>query len=413
MRKAVFIMLAIIVAFIGEALGDSIFATGGIGLAVPRPDGRSASMGVLGIGLADTTSVGSLNPALWAGTNLTRFSSGVEIIRYNSRDLQDSDLTDQFVLPFTALGICLKPGLTLGFRFSPYTRMDTRLVEIITLPPNDEYSVEEIYLLKGGVSLGSTILAVRLSEKIWAGAAVDLIFGSIYNIWRLNFFSGGGAYGTYTGSDALDSEFRLEQNLMGIRPRGGIYLPIGKVYSLGVFAAPPVKIDVEEKLEYWGVDSSRVIKSEMEFPAELGFGFCFPVRERVIGVFDFLWTGWKGDEQVIGNPAGYHESQTFALGVEFEPLTDPLESWLKRTYYRTGINFSNLYYQVPAGKTVLEYSLNLGAGLPVPAGYGRMDLNFTLGKRGELNINGADETFFKFGVYISTGERWFLRKKKY
>jgi len=392
---------------------ESVFGTNGVGLFSPKSDGQALSMGILGIGYADTAAVGSINPAAWASISLSRISSGVEITRFASRDNDNTDLSDQFMLPYAAIGVSLKTGYTLGFRFSPFTRMDTRYIQSSYLESDPSYKYEEIYLIKGGISLGSVILAGRLSEKLWIGGSADLIFGNILTLWRLNFQQGGSSSGTYSSGDSFDNEFRFNRKMLGVRPSLGIYYNPSESYSAGIFAAPAVDVNVDEDTEYWGSDSVVTVEKEMQFPAMFGFGAKFPINWKFNGVFDFLWTGWKGKEQVMGNPDNYQESQFLAFGIETRPVADPLAPLIQRMTYRAGINLQNLYYEVPDGETVNEYSFNLGAGIPIKRGYGRLDISLGIGKRGDLSTNDADEIFYRMGIYMTTGEKWFLRKKRY
>jgi hypothetical protein len=101
------------------------------------------------------------------------------------------------------------------------------------------------------------------------------------------------------------------------------------------------------------------------------------------------------------------------LGAELTPLTEPLAPFVKKITYRAGIKFRNLYYQYPDGETVGEATFSLGCGIPLKAQQGRMDINFDIGKRGNLKLNGAEELFFGCGIYFNSGEKWFVRQKKY
>lgn len=413
MKWKISLVFALILLTAGISKAGSIFSSGGLGIYSLNPGGREAGMGVLGIGLVDTGAVGSLNPALWAGINVTRFSGGMSITRFNSRDHFDKDISDDYTLQFVALGISFKPGLTLGFRFHPQTRVDYRLFEIKYLSTDDNYKFEDIYLGKGGVSLGSAILAGRISSRLWLGGAVDLIFGNILTLWRVNFIQGSGSYSNFSIYDPLDTEFSQKVRMLGVRPRIGFYFAPDEKHSLGIFAAPGVEVDVTEEYKYWHSDSTAEKEISVQFPPTAGIGYCFPLTKRVQGIFDFLWTGWERENQGVGDNGCYHESQFFGFGIEYQPLSERYAPLVKRMKYRAGVNYRNLYYQVPAGKTVPEYSLNFGTGIPLSKEIGRVDIALAFGKRGDLGSNGAEELFYSLGIYINTGERMFVRKRKY
>ncbi|NQS97208.1 MAG: hypothetical protein HQ591_02030 [candidate division Zixibacteria bacterium] len=378
----------------------SIFSSSGIGLVSHNPGGREAGMGILGIGLADSGAVGSLNPALWAGTNITRFSGGLGMTRFSSKDEFTDDLSDDFNLRFLALGICLKPGLTLGFRFYPQSRIDYRWTVNKWL---GDLKYEDFYIGKGGVTISSMILAGRLSPKIWAGGGVDMIFGNLSTLWGVNFVS---AY-------IADSEFTLSDQLFGLMPRIGFHYAIDDKSALGIFAAAGTDVGVTEEYDYSYSDSTSSVDRNLRFPPVVGAGYSFPISSRVKGSIDFLWMGWKRDNQDIGEASRLQQSQFLGFGMEVSPLEEPLAAFIQRLAYRAGINYRNLYYQYPNGQTVGEFSLSLGLGIPLKKSDGRLDFAFTLGKRGDLEVNNAEEFYFNFGLYINTGEKWFVRKKRY
>lgn len=411
-KRTLHILLAIAV-FSAVSNADSIFSRNGWGFYNLNQCGREAGMGILGIGSADTSMVGSLNPAIWAGINVSRFSTGVAISRFSSKDNTTSDLSDEFTLQYVALGISFKPGLTFGLRFFPQTRMDYRMYDVKTLPTDNSYKYEEIYLGKGGISVATALLAARISPKIWIGGGVDVVFGNILTLWRLNFIEGGGAYASYTKYDPLDNEFRLTDKTIGVRPRIGFYGKITENSSFGIFAAADLNMTVTEELMYWNSDSTSSVERKMNFPATAGVGYYFPIAENLHGEFDFLWTGWKKDNQEIFNSERFTQSQFFGFGVEIDPEKEQYLPIAKRMSYRAGINYRNLYYQIPAGEQVPEYSLNFGAGIPLKNKTGSFDVNLTIGKRGNLSNNDAEELFFNIGFYINTGEKWFERKRKY
>ena len=413
MIKKLLYILLITGLFASAAFSDSVFSRSGWGFYRLNQVGREAGMGVMGIGSADTSNVGALNPALWAGINMSMFSSGAVLTRFSSKDENISDLSDEYLLQYVALGISFKPGLTFGLRFVPETRLDYRIVNTKTLPSDNTYKYEEIYLGKGGISLATALFAYRITPKYWVGAGADVVFGNILTLWRVNFIEGGGAVGSYTIYDPLDNEFKLTDKTIGVRPRIGFYGQLSDNSSIGIFAATSLDMTVTEELDYWDSDSTTSTEKNMNFPATAGVGYYFPIVGKIHGEFDYLWTGWTKNNQEVFNPDGFTESHFFGLGFEIDPEKELYLPFAKKITYRAGINYRNLYYQVPAGKDVNEYSLNFGAGLPIKSGKGNIDLNFTIGKRGDLGDNGAEEMFFGLGFYITAGEKWFVRKKRY
>lgn len=393
----ILITVALAAAPAGSFAG-SIFSGGGVGLWNLNPGGREAGMGILGMAAMDSGAVGGLNPAVWAATNITRFSGGASVQRYYSRDTFSDDISDDFSLKFVALGVSLKPGWTLGFRFHPQTRVDFRIKSSGQAGGN---SYENLTIRKGGLSIGSAVLAGRITSNLWLGAAADFIFGTYNDYWRIDFTS------------IPDAEFRLVEQFFAVRPSIGALYRLGGKMSAGFMAAPAVEMDVSEEIDYTSSDSLRTADKKFDFPYNLGAGLNFPIRGRLTGAADFLWNGWNQENKVIGSSYRYRESQFLGLGVELAPLDDKLAHFIHRMHYRAGISYRNLYYKTPNNRAVTEISGSIGLGVPLKKNSGRADFAFTLGRRGELGYNEAEEYFIDFSVYINTGEKWFVRKKKY
>jgi hypothetical protein len=397
MKKGILIIN--LIALPCALLAGSIFSGGGIGLMNQSYGGRETGLGGVGIGLPDSGAVGSLNPAVWGKIYHTRFSLGVNFCRNLAKDEHNSDLSDKFALQYTALGISLKPGLVIGIRIFPESRIDYRQVSFVDLG-STQY--EEIYIGSGGISSGSMILAGKLKKDIYIGGGIDFLFGNLDTRWR-----------TIISSPTIYSEFSKIDQVMGFRYNIGLFRQIDTDKAIGIFAANEAELDITEELDYTYSDSTVSIDKKLYYPAALGFGFSFPLNKKVIGNIDFLWNGWNGDKQEIGDKKRYQNSQLFAFGLERTPETEPFTPYIKRITYRGGLTLRNLYYRTPNGKTVSEISVTVGAGLPLKAEGTRLDVAFNFGKRGSLSENNAEEFFFNTGIYLNVGEKWFVRKKKY
>ena len=400
MNRNKFTIALLIMLLPAVGVCGSVFSGGAFGLQTNLQTGKFAGMGILGLGWSDSSSVGFLNPAVWAGINVTRFSAGAGISRFYSKDEFNYDVSDDFVLEYTALGIALKPGLIMGFSIYPHSRIDYRLTQTKWL---GDLKYEEFYIGKGGISGGSALLSARLSSRLWMGAGVDLIFGSLSTLWGVDFAS----------SAVSDAQFVISDQTLGFRPTLGMYYQIDENSSLGLFLAAGSKVNVTEEFDYNYADSVSFVDKEFEFPPMAGIGYSFYISDRLQGGIDFLWTGWNKKEQSIGISSRYQQSQFFGIGLERSPLIEPLAPFRQKLSYRCGFSYRNLYYQYPDGKTVGEIAFSTGLGIPLRTGYGRMDFALSGGKRGDLNLNEAQEYFIDLSVFINIGEKWFVRKKRY
>ena len=386
---------------INYSIAGSIFSGGGLGLINHSQGGRAAGMGILGISLFDTTSVGSANPALWALIPVTKFSGGMSVSRFDSRDTGGNDVSDDFLLQHAALGISLKKNLTIGFKFFPQSRIDYRTFDRSATVSGLDY--EAFNIGKGGVSTASLVASSKLTKNSFIGAEIDFIFGNLNTLWGANF----------TSTSISDVQYTLNKRIYGIRPKLGFSIDLGNRQYFGLYAAASADMDAEQEIDYTATDSTWVADIEFSYPASFGLGYSFPVSGRVQSEIDFLWTGWKREGQEIGESNRYQQSQFFGIGFEVQPLSGTMLPFYQKLHYRTGVNYQSLYYQSPAGESVSDYSFSFGLGIPLKQQFSRMDVSLTAGKRGNLDDNYAEETYYNIGVYFSTGEKWFVRKKRY
>ena len=399
--KTKYYLIAFLLLFGHSAFAGSIFSGGGVGLIMQNPGGRSTGMGILGIGLLDTMNAGSINPALWAGIPVTKFSGGFSVFSFKSQDAAASDVSNDFNLQYIALGIPLKKDLTIGFKFFPQSRIDYRVFNRSVSSTGYEY--EDFNIGKGGLSTASLVLSSRISKNSFIGGELDFVFGNVNTLWGVNFAS----------NSISDVQYTLSERVFGVRPKLGYFYDLGNGANFGVFAAAGASLDAEREIDYSLADSVKTSSIEFDYPASFGLGYYFPVSNRIQSEIDFLWTGWKSAGQDIGVENRYQESQFFGIGFEFQPQSGSQLPFYQRLFYRTGINYQSLYYQSPTGEPVNDYSVSFGLSIPLKQQFSRLDLSFTAGKRGDLNSNGAEEIYYTAGFNISTGERWFVRKKRY
>ena len=398
--KKTLLVFSLIIILSTVATAGSVFSGGGIGLISNKTSGRFAGMGILGLAVIDSSTIGGINPAGWGGINLTRISVGAGIYHYASRDNSGSDVSDEFYIDYVALGISLRKNFTLGFKFSPYSRIDYRTFDYNSA---GEYSYEDYNIGKGGVSVGTVVAAGKIYQDLYAGVGIDFIFGTLNTLWGANF----------TNSTISDVQYTLSNRFFGARPTLGLNYAISPKMNIGVYSVLSAKIPVEQELDYTYADSSSETDHDFNLPASFGIGVSYRTFPRMITSADFQYTAWKGDDQPVGMSERYQESLFLGAGMEIVPLSGQLLPIFQRIAYRAGFAYQNLYYQSPAGETVKDISFSAGLGFPLKDENSTLDTILRIGKRGDLTANNADELYITLGLYINTGEKWFERIKKY
>ena len=396
MKRNIILIFAIFLAP-GLLSAASIFSAGSIGVMEEYPGGRAQGMGILGLALEDTMSVGFMNPALWSGINLTCYSVGVGVSRYYGRDKDNDDLADDFTLQSIALGIPMGKGLILGFHLTPISRMYYRWLEEGSV---SSVSFTEISRGEGGLSSGSMILSMRLSQNVKLGFSYGLLWGTFADTVRVDFKS--------TGYN--DSEFILSREAWGSRLSAGLQVVSNKGGRAGLFISAPVKIDIEQELNVHA-DSTATEDLEMTYPLTLGAGLGYPLSAKVYGSVDYLWQMWESSKQDIGSSTLYRESHHAGAGIEIAPVREALAPFLQRVTYRMGMNYAAMYYKSLNGNTVSQWTISFGMGIPVKEEKARLDAVLSYTRRGDLDYNQAEEDIFRLSLFFNFGQRWFERKK--
>ena len=101
-----------------------------------------------------------------------------------------------------------------------------------------------------------------------------------------------------------------------------------------------------------------------------------------------------------------------SLGVELLPGgNDLFSSYLKRIAYRVGVFTDKSYVQPIAGETLRTMGASAGLSFPTRIPGTRIDMNFQVGRRGNTDNGLIKETFYRFGINVNIGERWFQKTR--
>jgi long-subunit fatty acid transport protein len=140
---------------------------------------------------------------------------------------------------------------------------------------------------------------------------------------------------------------------------------------------------------------------------------------------DYIYQNWESNEaydKVEGAATvAYKNTSTIKLGIEYTPNRMDIRHYLNRWAYRAGFRYGN-YYQSFEGKTLYQYAVTAGVGVPVRfLGRSSIDVGIEVGKRGNtssITVDGKQlglvrQCYVKFSLGLSLfGEdSWFVRYK--
>jgi hypothetical protein len=139
-------------------------------------------------------------------------------------------------------------------------------------------------------------------------------------------------------------------------------------------------------------------------PPGFSGGVAWQITEEWLAACDADVTVWSSydAEDMLMHGALRNYATGVNLGAQYVPAPDVLQpKYWETINYRAGARFT----QLPAADA-WEFGLNIGAGLPLPAGGGLVDLTVEYGRRYDDNYSDLSEEFVRVGFGINGGRKW-------
>ncbi len=406
--------LIILVAFTSV----SIFAQSSIysryGLGIPN-DGVSAKTFALGgstTALAESDHLGTTNPAGWNRLKLVRFEGGLSLTQMIQQDNNGSRLAFNSSLQGVRIGIPIQHdyGIVIAFFLEPVTFVDYSVQKNYNNATVGKYSAK--YSGKGGLSKFGFGLSYRLPLDISLGATFDYYTGATTHTSELIFdeYSGYnnatitkkyGQRGIGFSVGAISNNFASIINNKAISDFriGFTYRYVPKIV-VDTFLV--VKSSVEEI-----TTSHDVIDSEI--PYDFSFGIKLVLHNSVTLLSDFGFSPWSNFRVAGISDNNFKNSEKIAIGMEYRDNSKRTKTFFEKLSYRTGFSYKRMKYFIN-GNQVNEFAASFGVGIPINF-TDILDLGIRVGQRGTTDYSLVAEKFVSFGLSLTFGERWFLRRR--
>jgi len=400
----------------------SLYSRFGVGELRSFPSSQLEAMGGGGTGTLSLNYLNHDNPASWGYQVLTRASAGfryenvlIEDGAGNSSQLQGGTL-NSVELSFPLLS----RQLGLAFSFSPYSRMNynvQRTGELTDSPLADEPVPFQTNIQgSGGLQQVRGGLGYRVTDNLSIGANASMVFG-ILEQGRETLFGGGSGL---EGTNQVDAT-----RLRGFTGTLGAIYALENVatsddlLSFGASFTLPTRL-TGELVETVGFSLDRdTLRTQPDRHIDLPFraqaGGAYQPNDRWYFVADALYEPWTSFESTFQNfPVGgeMNDRWRVSAGAEVTPAgTDDLASFFRRSSYRLG-GYVDTGYATPVGTTdITTTALTGGVSLPTITGGTRLDLSFSVGRRGTTADGLVRDTFYTVSATLNIGERWFLRRQ--
>ncbi len=383
---AIFIWLAIFLVP-GGLVAQSVIGAKGLGTPIGAPDGRTAALGNLGIGLMGT-GVSPTDPTSAVDLLLPTVTVSMQPTwgDFTLRDGESQSVRGtRFPLigigyPVDALGGAVSVTLG-GFLEQRWGVQTPGFVDL----GGSEVRSEDRFLSEGGISHARFGWSQRMGAKLAVGATVGSYVGSLEQgfLRALDSLEVRGGE-TFTES----SKWRYQ----------------GKTVGLGVRYDPSALVRVSGALEFSGdltvapQEGTTGERSAVSIPARFSVGATGRLTPRLVLNGSLVYQDWSGAGGLVAGVAG-NQSLSFGGGVEWDAIIGTTRALPLRMGYRR----VSLPFRFDGSDSVeSSYSAGIGLNMSQTAGvrFGWIDLAV---ERGTRNSGVLSESFWRgtFSVGIS------------
>jgi hypothetical protein len=400
MKNIKITLLILVLLSLQVYAGTSIFGVAPNSLGSINMNNSVAGIGRGGFETAyfDTLSLNNVNFAQWPFLTQTTINLNVGYNRLSTETNSQSivSYSGNFDGGFLAIPVVVKK-LAFGISLSP-SIVNDQSVTLNNIGVGAD--VNETLKSTGNISEGNFVGAYAINNNISVAGVVSYNFGLIEDNITLDYDAEGytdlqlfNKYRIHGSSFALHSFFKLNEQI-----------------SSGFRIKFPTKLTM--KTEQNSINSIEYVNEsrEIDLPLNMSYGMAYLFENQYIAGLDVNYQLWKDGYKINGvKQEGFENSYRIALGLEKMPSSRRFVPYHQRMYYRGGIHLGQLNIQSDK-KSVLEYGVSVGVGLPILSPRDRVDFALQYRRRGDLSTNQAVENIFSFHVSITAGSLWFVRE---
>lgn len=392
---------------------QSIYSFQGLGSLNHQGMPNNVGMGEVGIGSPTIWHINTQNPANLVFNTFATFQVGMEVDRRNfsGDDVTGSDVSG--ALRFLGFAFPIKPGKwSSSFGILPYSSVNYNTFSEGNIPDTDE-EVSQLSNNRGSGGLTNFFWShgFLIKNKLQVGVRMTYTFGSIDKTSTISI-SGVDVPISNVSFQELESYSDLNF-LFGLGYRHKVsderYINFGATFS------PKSPLNGSSELSLIRLaNSGSTIETvpvgtediQFDLPATFGYGMSYEKLNHYKVGFDIESHAWSNAGSELQD---YNNSFKFAIGAEWTPDFDNVNSYWKRAKYSAGFNYQKLPYIVN-NQSLIDFGINFGASLPV-SGFSSLDLAFKWGQLGETSNGLIKETYYKIVVGATINDRWFIKRK--
>ena len=419
-KKIVLLILCLtaITAYSQSGNGSvSPYSFGGIGEIRPQATIENQAMGGLSM-YTDSIHVNLRNPAAFGKLRLVTFTAAGGHKEVKLKDFTDEESSSVTSLEYISVALPLSPKFGVGFGILPYTAVGYNVFSETTNATQD--TVLNQFSGDGGLNKVFLSAGYEITKNLHVGGTVNFSFGNLQyqSVQSID----GVQYGTINTRESevngYDFNFgatytpRIKNKytlFTSVTVNTQANLVSSNSERLGSFS-----LSTGEEIEVRDIDlePSNLRNTELKIPTTttLGLGFGRDRKWFLGAEYSLQALSSFRNDFIDPENVAYEVANTIRVGGYFVPDYASFTSYLKRITYRAGARTSRTGLVVN-NKSIHDFGITFGLGLPVGGGFSNMNLGFEYGKRGTTVANLIEETYFKVSVGLSFNDKWFQKRK--
>ncbi len=392
----------------------SPYSNNGLGEVLFQGMPNNYGMGEVGIGSPTPWHINLQNPALLTHNTFSSFQVGLIGDFRNHESTVGKDKDSGASLRFMAMSFpVIRNRWTTSFALLPLSSVKYHTYSQDSI----DTGVLGITQFQGDGGLSQLIWAngFRIYKSLALGVKASYVFGTIDRQSRVQIFSEdfssnyaiayleSTAYSDFNFSLGLSYRWILQEKK---------FLNFGATYDLSnTLEGTENQIFQRLRLSGTTVQTQIIkenIKTEFTLPKTFGLGVSYELLNTFQVGVDVKTQNWKSANEKT-TAVSLRNTQNVAVGVSWTPDYQSVNSYLKRTTYRMGMNMKQLPYLVN-NREINDFGINFGASFPV-SGFSSLDAAFKFGTRGTTDSNLIKENYFQVVIGATINDRWFVKRR--
>ena len=402
---------------------NSPYSRFGIGELSRAGYDKSRAMGKLGLALRDNNQLNMLNPASYTALDtlsfMFDFGLNGRLSVYETRDL--SHLSYNINIDHISIGFPFTRWWKSSIGIMPYSSVGYNIKEEDFI--KNSGAVDYLYAGNGGLNKFYLGTAMEFFHRLSLGVNFSYIFGALDIEKKVDFPLNPEYSSIIVENRTMVNGFIYNFGLQYQETFAGDFtFTLGCIFdnerSIGaektvtirnIFPGNTAKINDSIVLNPAFVLEQDISKGNILIPSNLGGGFSFRYKDKLLLGLDYYKQDWTGSS-APGELDVYAKSSSYHAGVEVTPDNKTLREYWKRMHYRLGGYYENSYLQF-RGHQLNDSGISFGLGLPFKGDKTSFNLACNIGNRGTLDNNLIHEKYLFLSFSITLHDFWFYKRK--